>query len=108
MGLLQRRHVRINQIKYVGQESNSLEEVDAGLVHSAENIYTEYCDPRRDEWQTKILPMLRKIPVPVIVNMSGLSFTTIKDTLAGRTRPYLKNQERLKQILRKLGKNLIN
>ncbi|PYX63819.1 MAG: hypothetical protein DMG78_31240, partial [Acidobacteria bacterium] len=59
-GLLQRRHVRIEQIKYVGKESNSLEEVETGLIHSAENVYTEYPDPRRDEWTTKIVPALRQ------------------------------------------------
>ena len=34
VGLLQRRHVKIDQIKCIGKESNSLEDVDAGLVHS--------------------------------------------------------------------------
>lgn len=103
VGLLQRRHVQIDQIKYIGKESNNLEEVEAGLHHSAENVYTEYADRRRDEWQTKILPVLRKIPPEVIVKMSGLSPTTIKDTLAERSRPYPKNRERLAQIVRKLG-----
>jgi hypothetical protein len=102
VGLLQRRHVRIDQIMYVGKESNSLEEVDAGLVHSPENIYTIYTDPRRDEWQTKILPALRKILPALLVKMSGLSPTTIKDTLAGRSRPYPKNRERLAQIVQRL------
>ena len=46
---MQRRHIRIDQIKYIGKESNSLEEVDAGLVHSEQNVYTEFPDPRRDE-----------------------------------------------------------
>jgi hypothetical protein len=103
VGLLQRRNVRIEQIKYIGKESNSLEEVEAGLIHSEENVYTEYLDRRRDEWQTKILPALGKIPVPILVKMSGLSPTTIKDTLANRSRPYPKNQERLVNIVRKLG-----
>jgi hypothetical protein len=103
VGLLQRRHVRIDEIKYVGKESNSQEEVEAGLVHSPENVYTIYSDPRRDEWQTKILPVLRKIPPEVLVKMSGLSPTTIKDTLAERSRPYRRNRERLGAILRKLG-----
>ncbi len=103
VGLLRRRHVRIDQIKYIGKESNSLEEVDAGLMHSAENVYTEYLDPRRDEWQTKILPALKNIPPPILVKMSGLSPTTIKDTLAERSRPYAKNRERLSAIVRKLG-----
>jgi hypothetical protein len=33
VGLLQRRHVRIDTIINIGKESNSLEEVQAGLVH---------------------------------------------------------------------------
>lgn len=103
VGLLQRRLVRIENIKYVGKESNSLEEVDAGLIHSSENVYTEYFDRRRDEWQMKILPALRKIPPPILVKMSGLSPTTIKDTLAGRSRPYQENREGLAAIVRKLG-----
>jgi hypothetical protein len=102
VGLLQRRHVRIDQIKYIGKESNSLEEVDAGLIHSPENVYTEYLDRRRDEWQTKILPALGKLPPELLVKLSGLSPTTIKDTLAGRSRPYSTNQKCLSEILRKL------
>ena len=103
VGLLQRRNVRIDQIKYIGKESTSLEEVEAGLEHSAENVYTEYVDSRRDESQTKILPALRKLPPPILVKMSGLSPTTIKDTLAGRSRPYPSNRERLAAIVQKLG-----
>jgi hypothetical protein len=49
LGLLERRHVKIDQIKCIGKESNSLEDVDAGLVHSEKNTYTEYVDPKRDE-----------------------------------------------------------
>jgi hypothetical protein len=48
VGLLQRRNIRIDQIKYIGKESNSLEEIESGLIHSAENVYTEYPDARRD------------------------------------------------------------
>jgi len=40
-GLLQRRHIKIDQIKCIGKESNSLENVDEGLVHSEQNVYTE-------------------------------------------------------------------
>jgi hypothetical protein len=99
IGLLQRRHVLIDQIVPIGKESNSLEEVDAGLVHSAENVYTIYTDPKRDEWNSKILPRLKSIPVPILVNLSGLSATTVKDTLAERSSPYRKNRERLAAIL---------
>jgi hypothetical protein len=105
IGLLQRRHIQIDEIKYIGKESNSLEEVEAGLIHSAENVYTEYPDPRRDEWHTKILPALRKLKLPqsLIVRITGLSPTTVKDTLAGRSRPRRKNRETLASILRNAG-----
>src|SRR5487761_185268 len=63
IGLLQRRHVQIDQTKYIGKESNLIEEVESGLVHSEMDIYTEYVDPKRDEWTTKILPALKQIPL---------------------------------------------
>ena len=62
IGLLRRRHICIDQIRYIGKESNQLEAVDAGLVHCEKNIYTEYVDQSRDEWQTKILPTLKRLP----------------------------------------------
>jgi hypothetical protein len=67
VGLLQRRHVRIGHIKYIGKESNSLEDVESGLLHSADSVYTEYPDPSRDEWQTVILPALRKVPLALLM-----------------------------------------
>src|SRR6516162_5233455 len=63
VGLLQRRHIKIDQIKCIGKESNSLEAVDEGLEHSQKNVYTEYVDLKRDEWSTKILPALKKVPL---------------------------------------------
>ena len=101
VGLLQRRHVRIEQIKYVGKESNSLEEVEAGFIHSAENVYTEYPDPRRDEWQTKILPALRKVKLSILEEESGLSRRMLIKARSGKVRPHRKNRERLAAIIRK-------
>jgi hypothetical protein len=93
IGLLQRRHIRIDQIKYLGKKSNSLEEVDAGLVHSEQNGYTEFPDPRRDEWRTKILSALRTIPLTVLEEMSELSRRVLIDIRAGRSRLHRKNHE---------------
>ena len=42
IGILERRHVKIDQIKCIGKESNSLEDADAGLLHSEKSAYTEY------------------------------------------------------------------
>jgi hypothetical protein len=105
IGLLQRRHVRIDQIKYIGKESNSLEEVEAGLEHSQQNAYTEYPDPKRDEWQTKSLPALKRIPPGYLVKecRGEISRRTLIEILAGRSRPHSKNQELLTSLVRQLG-----
>jgi hypothetical protein len=104
VGLLQRRHIRIDQIKYIGKESNSLEEVDEALIHSADSVYTEYPDPRRDEWETRIRPVLGKIPLSRLEKLTGLSRRTLIYARVGRKRPHKKNQKILAAIVRKLDK----
>lgn len=103
IGLLQRRHIRIDQIKPIGKESNSLEDVESGLIHSAQNVYTEYPDARRDEWETKIRPALKKVALSRLMKMSHLSRRMLVDARTGRRRPYPQNQELLAAMLRKLG-----
>jgi hypothetical protein len=44
VGLLRRRHVRVERIIYIGRESNRLEEIEAGVIHpraSIRNIQTQ-------------------------------------------------------------------
>lgn len=103
-GLLQRRHVKIDVIKCIGKESNSLENVDEGMVHSEQNIYTEYADPRRTEWITKIQPTLKKAKLAALVKACGkrLSRRELIELRAGRSQPHRKTQELLVGILKKL------
>ena len=100
IGLLQRRHIRIDLIRYIGKESNFLEDVESGMLHSEEETYTEYPDPRRDEWQTKIVPALKKIPLSQLEKLSGMSRSALKELRAGRSRPHRRNQRFLLSILR--------
>jgi hypothetical protein len=103
IGLLQRRHVRIEQIRYIGKESNKLEDVEAGTVHSADQVYVEYCDTRRDEWVTKIVPILKKTPLAVLIAETGLSQRALISLRMGHSRPRRKNRELIAKMLRKLG-----
>jgi hypothetical protein len=103
VGLLHRRHVRVERIIYIGKESNRLEEIEAGVIHSPESVYTEYPDPSRDEWQTRILPLLKKIPIADLMRVSGRSPSMLRRALAGRSRPRKRNRELLKSILQRLG-----
>jgi hypothetical protein len=77
IGLLQRRHCRIESVTGIGKESNRLEEVGAGLIHSAENVYNVYSDPSRDEWQRKVIPALKQARIADLARESGLSRRTI-------------------------------
>jgi len=52
-----------NESSTSDEKSNRLEEIEAGLIHSVESVYTEYPDPHRDEWETKIVFLLKKIPI---------------------------------------------
>jgi hypothetical protein len=47
----------VAQIIYIGKESNSLEEVESGIIHAAQNVYTEYPDYRRSENGDDSLPL---------------------------------------------------
>ncbi len=101
-GPLHRRHIQAESLTYIGKESNKLEDVQSALIHSAQEVYTIYHDPRRDEWQTKILPALKKAPLTVFVRMSCLSRRAIMDLRAERSRPHPKNQEHIEAVLREM------
>ena len=105
IGLLQRRHIKIDQIKCTGKESNSLENVDEGMIHSEQNVYTEYADPKRTEWITKIQPALKKPKLEVLVEACGkrLCRREIIELRAGRKKPHRKTRELLQSILKGLG-----
>jgi len=102
IGLLQRRHVRIDSITPIGKESNNLEGVEAGVIHSEQEVYTVYTDPERDEWHTKIIPALRDVRLSRLVKMSGMSPSALKEIRAGRSRPHTRNRDLLAAILREL------
>ncbi len=103
-GLLRRRHIKIDLIKCIGKESNSLESVEEGMVHSEQNVYTEYADPRRTEWIIKIRPALKKTKLKALVKACGksLSRREIIELRAGRKKPHRKTQELLVDILKRL------
>jgi hypothetical protein len=88
-----------NSLNYV---STCLRVVDTR--RSEQNVYTEYADPKRSEWITKIQPALKKLPLSVLVKECGtrLSRREIIELRAGRSRPHRKNQELLAAILKNL------
>jgi hypothetical protein len=98
VGLLQRRHVNIERPpRFIGKESNKLEEVEEGSVPDAGDVYTEYPDQRRDEWTTEILPKLQAMPIKQLMEESSLDRRTLQRIRVGQ-RPHPANAAVLKAI----------
>lgn len=97
VGLLRRRHISIEQIRYIGKESNSLEEVEVGAAVTRQSPYTEYPDARRDEW-TAILAKLKDMPMKRLQMESGMSRAALQAIRAGR-RPHKKNRQLLAALV---------
>lgn len=98
IGLLGRRHIAIDGFTYIGKESNKLEEVEEQGGFDPSDVYVEYPDPKRDEWKTKWLPMLRSRPVPQLLGR-GVSRATIYAAMSGR-KPYGSTKAKLVAALR--------
>ncbi len=101
-GLLYRRRVLIRRLRFIGKESNELEEIDAGMVHSAADAYTEFVDPSRDEWETKIRPALKGISLRKLCEETGFSRRALIKWRTGKSRPHTNNLRKLIGCLRKI------
>lgn len=102
VGLLTRRHIVVRRIRFIGKESNALEDVDAGMVHDAADAYVEYPDPSRSEWQTIWLPKLKAASLKMLVQLTGMSRRALIDLRAGRSVPHPQNEARIIEVLKSL------
>jgi hypothetical protein len=97
VGLLQRRHVTIERpARFIGKESNKLEEIEEGSVPDAGDVYTESPDPRRDKWVMRILSVLRGALVSAIINATVMSPRAVQRVRAGRFCRILREVKTLK------------
>ena len=84
--------------------SRELEEVQAGLVHDEQNVYTVYTDPRRDYWSREVVPALKDLLLNVWERESGgKSRRILIDARLGRRLPHRRHRELLIAIARRFG-----
>jgi hypothetical protein len=95
VGVLQRRPVTARYLSHVGKESNRLEEVEAGLVHDPDEVYTEYIDEQHDPTWEELVAKLRAIPRSWLMQETGLARSTITALRNGHARPTRKTREKL-------------
>jgi len=100
LGLLGRRHVRIARLRFIGKESNRLEDVEEGSLHDAGSAYTEYPNARREreEWLNSVVPKLKAMRMSELERLTELSPATLKAARAGRM-PHPKNRELLRKAV---------
>jgi lambda repressor-like predicted transcriptional regulator len=105
IGLLQRRHVRIAEIVKIGKESNHLEEVDAGLIHSLDKVYTVYPDQTGDRWERVIMPLLndKGLTLRRLMRETGRCRRMLIKAKKGHARPHPRNQKIIVDALQRLG-----
>jgi hypothetical protein len=89
-------------LKYIGKEFSFFEEVDSGTIHSSEAVYTEYPDPRRDEWSA-VREVLWKIPLATFEELTGKSRRRLIDARSGRREPHPATRALLASVARRLG-----
>jgi hypothetical protein len=65
------------------------------MVHSEKSAYTEYVDPKRDEWTTKIQSALKKAPLIVLVGERGKSLSRRTDRIEGGSQQAAPQDSRL-------------
>lgn len=97
VGLLSRRQVRVEKLHFIGKESNQLDEVEEGSIHDAGSVYTEYPNDGRDDWDSKVLPIIKAMPMRELQHLSGLSRAALQAIRRGR-RPRPRNQAVLRAI----------
>ena len=91
--LLSRRPVIALEKRYVSKESNRLEEVEAGIEHDPDEVYTQYTDAERDPRRRLVLPVLKDILAKPLVEETGLAISTVKVTRNAHAVPRDRNRE---------------
>lgn len=92
--------------RFIGKESTKLEEVEEGGVLDAGDVYMEYPDPRRDPWNSEIIPALRKTSIQCIASATGLSRRTVQRIRNLQTKPTARNRQLLEAFVKERSRNL--
>ncbi len=97
-GLLRRHPVRTSWIVYIGKESNSLDQVQRGIIHGSDEVINEYKDERRF-FETVIVPFLRRISINELARLSELDRRTLKRIRTSKVMPSPQNRQKLISIV---------
>jgi hypothetical protein len=103
-GLLGRLPVRTTAalIRYVGEEANRLDDLEAGTAHDENDVVTTFRDPQRDDFND-VLTVLKPLGVALVSKLSGVPERTVREAFAGRSRPRTEGRDALTRLARSLS-----
>jgi len=104
-GLLSPRHIDAFHVEQLGKEANRLEQVQAGLAHQADDVYTRYQDHRRDPFKRFAIPALRAMPRDELLDAGVLEESALREVLAERARPHPDARSRLTNVAVSYARN---
>jgi hypothetical protein len=84
--------------RYVGKESNRLEEVEAGIVGDEEDVQTTYHD--RAHEINVLRTVLQRLPKGQMAKVAGISTRRLQDIVHGRSTPRPRTLKALRQAAR--------
>ena len=89
VGTLTRLPVRLDKRlrRWIGKESNRLEEAQNETIHDPEDVCTTYTDPSADEFAAAVRPILERLPVSTISAETRLDRKTVREIVRGQRRP---------------------
>jgi hypothetical protein len=103
-GLLCRREIHVGRIRYIGKESNRLEDVQHGMVPNEDEVRTTYIDPRLDTWSRYAVPLLKHLSSKQLEKATGITSRMIKSYRKGAM-PRQENRRKLVRALLKEAKS---
>ena len=89
-GLLRRRPVTAASLRYIGKESNRIDDVKAGRISELEEVLNEYRNTDR-EWAEPVQWVLRQVSKAQLSDETGIHERTIAANRNGRP-PHPKNR----------------
>ena len=95
-GLLRRRFVTVGRRHLIGKEANELDERDAGLRHSIDEVVAGFDDGAPSEG---FLAALRAVPTTELVRATGRDRSTVKRWKSGESRPRSREAASLRRYL---------
>jgi hypothetical protein len=107
VGLLARRRIHVGKIRYIGKESNRLEEVQNCMVSNEDEFRVTYIDPRLDPWPRYAAPLLKHVSSKQLEKATDISSRMIKSYRKGAM-PRQDNRRKLVRALTKEAKKLLD